>query len=182
MELGEVAAWLREERDASRNRLEQVTRALDVGEAIGKGTNVAAALVGALSVLGDAGGTLHASFALPAPVASFRSVVHPFLAEDPLLKSPVGLRNLEAFRRSDQPSLVRTSDIPELGAVLGAVEPRFVAVAVVPFQGIDNLLGFALLYYTPDRALPSAKTLAHLALLARILRTPLELAVARGVL
>jgi hypothetical protein len=179
-QLGEVAAWLREERDTTRSRIEHVTRALEVGEAIGQGTDVVAALARALGILGEAAGTLHASFALPTPMGSFRPVLHPPLAEDPLLKSRVGLRSLEAFRQKDQPSLVRTSDVHELDAVLESVEPRFAAVVVVPFRGTEKLLGFALLYYTLDRALPSASTLTHLGLLARILRTPLELAEARG--
>ena len=181
-ELGEVTAWLRQERDSMRSRNEDVRRTLDVGDAIGHGMDVVAGLVRALGVLGDAGGTLHVAFALPAPVGSFRAVLHPPLVEDPLTKSPHGLARLEAFRRSDRPVLLRTSDVPDLDAVLGAGEPHFVAVVVVPFQGIDRPLGFAHLYYTLDKALPSADTLAHLGLLARILRTPLELAVARGAL
>jgi hypothetical protein len=180
--LAELAGWLRDERELARSRLGQVTRALDVGDEIGKGTNVVAALIRALSVLSEAGATLHASFLLPSPVASFRAVLRPPLAEDPLLKHPLGLQSLETFLRDDTPSVARTSDMPDLDVVFQGFDPRFAAMVVVPVQGIDKLLGFAVLYYLPDRALPSPETLAHLGVLARIFRAPLELVAARGAL
>jgi hypothetical protein len=188
VQLGEITAWLRDERDLARTRLGQVTSALDVADEIGKGTSVVAGLVRALGVLAEAGGTVHISFLLPAPVGSFRAVLRPPLAEDPLLKTPPGHRSLETVREAHEPSVLRASDTPDLEGAFAAVQPRFVAMAVVPIRGTDptrgtdKLLGIAVLYYLPDRAVPSTETLAHLRLLARIFRAPLELAAARGAL
>jgi mutual gliding-motility protein MglA len=182
IELGELAAWLRDERDLARSRLEQVASALTVADEIGRGTNVVADLVRALGILGEAGGTLHSSFLLPAPAASFRAVLRPPLAEDPLLKSSLGLRSLETLRGAEEPSLARASETPDLEAAFATAEPRFVATAIVPIRGADTLLGLVVLYYLPDTALPSIETLSHLRLLARIFRMSLELAAALGAL
>jgi hypothetical protein len=188
VQLGEMAAWLRDERDLARSRLEHVTSALDVADEIAKGTSVVAGLVRALSVLGEAGGTVHSSFLLPAPVGSFRPVLRPPLAEDPLVKTSSGLQTLETIREAHEPSILRASDTPELEAAFATIEPRFTAMAVVPIRGLvsnretDQLLGMAVLYYLADRPVPAPEALVHLRLLARLFRAPLELAAARGAL
>jgi hypothetical protein len=113
---------------------------------------------------------------------SFRAVLRPPLAEDPLLKGPAGLEIVETFRGADRPVLALARETAGLDGVLAAGEPRFGALAVVPVRGVDRLLGFFVLYYLPDQALPATATLDHLEVLARILRTSLDLAVARGAL
>ena len=179
-QLGEVVAGLREERDLAAGRLREVAGALEIADELRTGTSVIASLTRALGLLGEAAGSHHASFLLPAHATSFRAVLRPPLAAEPLLTGPPGMAVLETFRDADRPAVARASERPDVQAVLEAFEPRFAAVTVVPIRGVDTLLGFVVLYYPPDAALPSAETLGHLDVLARILRTSLDLAVARG--
>jgi hypothetical protein len=107
-------------------------------------------------------------------------VLKPPLKEEPLLRGAKGLLLLEQFLQDDNPSLVRGEDMHEAAEVLEPFQPSLGAMAVVPLRTPTRLLGFAVLYYTPDAALPTQSALDHLGLLARIVRSPLELAVEKG--
>jgi len=178
-ELGVVAAELREERNALERRLEEIRRALEVGDQILAGGGERA-LRQALELFAAAGHCGHASLLLPSPKGMFRALVREPLAQDPLLSGPGGLRVVEMFRQDENPSLVLGTEMSDIAAVLEAASPAMVAMAVVPLRSPTRLLGFAVLYYPPDAALPSQARLDHLGLLARIVRNPLELAVEHG--
>jgi mutual gliding-motility protein MglA len=179
-ELGVVAAELREERNLAEKRLEEVRRALDVSDELLSGGNVDRALLKALDGLAEAGRCEHASLILPSSRSLFRALTRPPLQADPMLQAPGGLSVLEMFRQDEKPSLVSAAEMSDVAAVLEAAAPPMSAMVVVPLRSPTRLLGFAVLYYPPDTALPSQARLDHLDLLARIVRSPLELAVERG--
>jgi hypothetical protein len=179
-ELSVVNAELREERDQARARLDQVRRALQVGEELAWGSGIAPALGRSLQCFGEAGGTASATFLLSGAAGDFKGLLLPPLKEEPLLRKPEGLRLLEQFRADESPALVRGEDMHEAAALLQAAPPGFSAMAVVPVRTPSRMLGFVVLYYRPDAALPSQSALDHLGVLARIVRSPLELAIEKG--
>jgi signal recognition particle receptor subunit beta len=179
-ELSVANAELREERDLARRQLDQVRRILGIGDELAWGTAVAASLSKALACFGEAGGTPYVSFLLAGHGGGYKGVLKPPLKEEPLLKTQKGLTLLEQFLQDDNPTLVRGDDMHEVEEVLAPCQPALAALAVVPHRTPTRLLGFALLYYTPDAALPSQSALDHLGVLARIVRSPLELAVEKG--
>jgi hypothetical protein len=179
-ELGVVAAELREERDLAERRLEEIRRVLDIGDQLPSGGGVDRTLLKALDAFAEAGRCGHASLILPSPRTMFRALVRPPLREDPLLRGPGGLGVVEMFRQDEKPSLVLGAEMSDVAAVLETAEPPMSALVVVPLRSPVRLLGFVVLYYPPDAALPSQARLDHLDLLARIVRSPLELAVERG--
>ena len=131
------------------------------------------------SRFGDAGGTASVTFLLSGAAGDFKGLLKPPLKEEPLLRSPKGLQLLEQFLGDENPTLVRGDDMHDAAALLQAAPPGFAAMAVVPVRTPSRLLGFVVLYYRPDAALPSQSALDHLGVLARIVRSPLELAIAR---
>jgi hypothetical protein len=179
-ELGVVAAELREERDVARKRLDEVRRALDIGDQLLSGGGVDRTLLKALDEFAEAGRCGHASLILPSPRTMFRALTRPPLAEDPLLRGPAGLSVVEMFRQDERPTLVLGTQMSDVAAILESAEPPMSAMVVVPLRSPTRLLGFVVLYYPPDAALPPQARLDHLDLLARIVRSPLELAVERG--
>jgi signal recognition particle receptor subunit beta len=179
-ELSVANAELREERDLARAQLDQARRTLALGDELALGTGLAPALGKALACLGEAGGTPWLSFLLSSAGGGFRVLLKPPLKEEPLLKGNQGLQLLEQFLADEKPTLVRGEDMHEVGQLLHAVQPSFAAMVVVPVRTPTRQLGFAMLYYKPDAALPSQSVLDHLGLLARIVRSPLELALEKG--
>ncbi len=179
-ELSIANAELREERDIARTQLDQVRRVLGVGDELAWGSSLAPALAKGLECFGEAGGTPYATFLLSVASGSFKGLLKPPLKEEPLLKTKQGLQLLEQFLQDENPTLVRGEDMHEAAQVLQPFQPSFGAMAVVPFRTQTRLLGFAVLYYRPDAALPVQSALDHLGVLARIVRSPLELAIEKG--
>jgi len=179
-ELGTALADVREERNRALARLEQVRRALEVGDEIGTGHDVVAGLGRGLRVLLQAAGASLASFVVPAAGAGFRAILPPAPDQDLLAGSAAGLRCLEARRNELDPVLLAPKEDPAFDEALEAVGRRFTAAALIPLRSPAQLLGLVVLYYAPDSAQADPETLRHLGLLARILRTPLELALERA--
>lgn len=178
-ELSVVNSEVREERDTARRQLDQVRRLIQVGDDLAWGTTLAP-LSKVLDVFAEGGATAHVSILLPAAGTSFRALTRPPMTQDPLLSRPGGLTLLEQFRGDEAPSMARGEDMFELAQVFEGFQPTLGALAIAPLRTPTRLLGFVAFYYTPDAALPSQSTLDHLGLLARILRSPLELAFDKG--
>jgi hypothetical protein len=179
-ELGVVASELREERDRLQARVDQIRRAMDICDEIAAGQAVVSNLVRAMGCLAEAGGSTYASFLLPAPGGTFRPLVRAPLGEDPMVMTADGLEILSTFREDKKPVVAQASDTPNLAEVFEGRKPGFSAMTIVPIRSPEKLLGFGMLYYQPDAALPSEDALVQLGLLARIFRAGLELAVQRG--
>jgi hypothetical protein len=179
-ELSIANAELREERELARRQLDQIRRILSVGDELAWGTGVAPSLAKALECFSEAGGTAYATFLLATASGSYKGVLKPPLKEEPLLRTRQGLQLLEQYLGDENPSLVRGEDMHELAQVLQPLQPSLTSMAVVPLRTPTRLLGFAVLYYRPDAALPIQSALDHLGVLARIVRAPLELAVEKG--
>lgn len=179
-ELGSALADVREERNRAFARLDQVRRTLDVGDEISLGRDVVAALARGLRGLLEAGGASLVSFLVPAAGAGFRAILPAVPDADPLQGSSSGLRCLDALQGELDPVLLVPKEKAEFDEAMQASGRRFAAAAIIPLRSPARLLGLAVLYYTPDAAQPDPETLRHLGLLARILRTPLELALERA--
>lgn len=179
-ELSIANAELREERDLARAQLDQVRRVLGVGDELAWGSSLAPALAKGLECFGEAGGTPYVTFLLSGTSGTFKGLLKPPLKEEPLLKTKQGLQLLEQFLQDENPTLVRGEDMHEAAQVLQPFQPSFAAMTVVPLRTPTRLLGFAVLYYRPDAALPVQSALDHLGVLARIIRAPLELAIEKG--
>jgi mutual gliding-motility protein MglA len=179
-ELSVANAELREERDLARAQLDQVRRTLAIGDELALGAGLVPALGKSLDCFGEAGGTPSVTFLASSVGGGFRGVLKPPMKDEPLLKSKQGLQLLEQFLGDENPTLVRGEDVQEVAQLLQAVQPAFAAMVVVPVRTPTRLLGFAVLYYKPDAALPSQAALDHLGVLARIVRSPLELALEKG--
>ncbi|HEY3121937.1 MAG TPA: GTPase domain-containing protein [Vicinamibacteria bacterium] len=180
-ELGVVASELREERDQLQRRVDQIRRAMDVCDEIAAGKGVVGNLVRAVGYLAEAGNSSYASFLLPAGGGTYRPLVRAPLVEDPMVMTADGIEILASFQNDQKPVVAQASDTPNLGEVFEGRKPVFSAMTVVPIRSsTSDLLGFGMLYYPADAALPSEDALAHLALLARIFRAGLELAVQKG--
>lgn len=179
-ELSIANAELREERDLARAQLDQVRRVLSVGDELAWGTSIVPPLAKALESFGEAGGTPYVTFLVSGASGSFKGLLKPPLKEEPLLKTKQGLQLLEQFLQDENPTLVRGEDMHEAAQVLQPFQPSFGAMTVVPLRTPTRLLGFAVLYYRPDAALPIQSALDHLGVLARIVRSPLELAIEKG--
>jgi len=179
-ELSIANAELREERELARRQLDQIRRILSVGDELAWGTGIAPSLAKALECFSEAGGTPYATFLLTTASGSYKGVLKPPLKEEPLLRTRQGLQLLEQYLGDENPSLARGEDMHELAQVLQPLQPSLTSMAVVPLRTPTRLLGFAVLYYRPDAALPIQSALDHLGVLARIVRSPLELAVEKG--
>ena len=139
---------------------------------------------GILARMADSVGGTHASLVTVAADGSLRATaLRGGLSVDPLLHVPAGARHVKArFLSETEPHVHQAADSLDLGDALDAQEPRFGAVTVVPIRTPRGLLALAMLYHTPDAALPRADMLAHLAMLSRAISSSLELTAARETL
>jgi signal recognition particle receptor subunit beta/GAF domain-containing protein len=169
---------MREQRDVMRRRVEDLQQVLVAAQGAIAGQPLAPTLRAILMRMSAAADAGHASFLLVRPDRALHAVAFcGSLSEDPLLRTPAGRRHLQSRMLGEsEPRLHRAADALDLGDALEAVEPRFAAVAVVPIRTPRGLLGLAMLYFTPDAALPYADVLAHLAMISRALSASLELA------
>ena len=170
-------ADMKDERDLSRRRLDDIQIALGAAQDLSAGQPLDATLRLRARAPGDRGavalrdvpaarGQPHLPGGRPAGVAA-----------DPLVRGPVGARYInERFAGETQPRAHHAADALDLGEVLAASEPPFATVAVVPVRTTRRLLGLGLLYYTADDAPPRPDELAHLGSMATALSASLELA------
>jgi mutual gliding-motility protein MglA len=167
---------MKDERDLSRRRLDDIQIALGAAQDLSAGQPLDATLRLVLGPLATAGRARFATFLLPEGTRTFRVAALRGVAADPLVRSPVGARYInERFAGETQPRTHHAADALDLGEVLGSTEPGFATVAVVPVRTTRRLLGLALLYYTFDDAPPRPDELAHLGSMATALSASLEL-------
>ncbi|MET0556426.1 MAG: hypothetical protein ABW221_25535 [Vicinamibacteria bacterium] len=169
-------AEMKDERDTARRRLDDIQIALGAAQDLSAGQPLDATLRLVLGPLATAGRSRFATFLLPEGTRTFRVAALRGVAADPLVRGPVGARYInERFAGETQPRAHHAADALDLGEVLGASEPPFATVAVVPVRTTRRLLGLGLLYYTPDDAPPRPDELAHLGSMATALSASLEL-------
>jgi signal recognition particle receptor subunit beta/GAF domain-containing protein len=168
---------VREERDVARRRLDDVQHSLTTAHEFLAGQPLEPMLRGILGRLVEAAGATQASFLVPDEGRPLRALAVRGLSEDPLLRVPVGVRHVSGKLLSlNEPLLQRVAENLDLGEALDSFEPPIAAVMSVPIRTPRGLQGIAMLYYSPDAALPGAEALAHLTLISRSLSAPLELA------
>jgi signal recognition particle receptor subunit beta/GAF domain-containing protein len=176
-QLGSALEQVQEQRDVARRRLDDVQHALATAHDFLTGQPLETTLRGILGRMTEATGSSHATFLLPDATRSVRAAALRGVAEDPLLRAPVGVRHVTGkLLGINEPLLQRVADNLDLGDALESSEPAFAAVLSAPVRTPRGLQGLIMLYYTPDAALPGNETLAHLALISRTLSAPLELA------
>jgi signal recognition particle receptor subunit beta/GAF domain-containing protein len=175
-QLGAALAELREDRDLSRARLEDVRKAMEAAQEILQGTPVETALQPVLTRMAGIAGAEQASFWVPDPGQPPRAAALRGLTADPVLGSASAVRYvLEHAGRESTPSFVFAKDNPHLAESLAQPPPGFAAVLGVPFRTPGGLQGLAAFYYGEDTARPGATALKHLAEIPRALAAALEL-------
>ncbi len=175
-QLGTALAELREERDLSRSRLEDVRKAMEAAHEVLQGTPVETALQPVLTRMAGIAGAEQAAFWVPDPGQPPRAAALRGLSADPVLGSAPAVRFvLEHTGRESQPSFVFAKDNPHLAESLAEPPPGFAAVLGVPFRTPGGLQGLAAFYYGHDTARPGATALKHLAEIPRALAAALEL-------
>jgi hypothetical protein len=176
-QLTAVLEQVREERDVARRRLDDVQHSLSTAHEFLAGQPLEPTLRGILGRLTEAAGATQATFLVPDASRTLRAQALLGVSEDPLLRVAVGVRHLSGkLFNLNEPLLQRVADNLDLGEALDAFEPPIAAVLSVPIRTPRALQGIAMLYYSPDAALPGSETLSHLALISRSLSAPLELA------
>ncbi len=176
-QLATALAEMRAERDAARQRLQDLRRTMQAAQEILAGCPFEATLGPVLACMSRAGGSEHASFWLPQRGRPPSAVALVGLASDPILANPGALRHLsETVSRGQAPVFALAADDVELGRALDTSEGRFAAVLAVPCRTPGGLQGIAVFYYAVDAARPAPGALDHLAELARTLSAALELA------
>ncbi len=168
---------LREERDLSRRRLEDLQKTLQAAQDILSGKPLQLSLETVLQRMADVVGVAQAAFLLPQsgrpPVVA---ILHG-LAEEPLLRVAAAWRYVaEAASRELLPRLHAVTDSAELVQALERGAEAFTAVLAVPFRTPRGLQALATLYFPGDAALPSPDKVAHLGEMSRALSAALELA------
>jgi signal recognition particle receptor subunit beta len=172
-------AEMRDERDRAERRLDEVRQALRAAQDILAGQPLEAALRAVLVPMAESAGAAHASMLVPSLDRTFRAAALRGLDNDPLLKVPGGVRHVtDRFFNETEAKVHRALDSLDLGEALGSAEPAFGAVLSVPIRTPRGLQAAALLYFSPDDALPGESTLDHLNALASALSASIELAAA----
>jgi signal transduction histidine kinase len=168
---------VREERDVARRRLDDLQYSLTTAHEFLAGNPLEPTLRGILGRLTEAAGANQASFLVPDASRALRASALRGLSEDPLLRVAVGVRHVTGrLLGLNEPLLQRVADSLDLGEALDGCEPPVAAVLSVPIRTPRGLQGIAMLYYSPDAALPGPDVLSHLGLISRALSAPLELA------
>lgn len=176
-QLSAALAELREERDQARQRLADLLAALASAQDVLSGQPLEPLLQGLLTRMTEGARATCGSFLVPRDQDGLRAAALSGLAQEALLPVAVGARVLAARMQTEQePRLHLAADNLDLGDALDQAERPLVAVVSVPVRTPRGLRGLALLYYSPDAALPRADDLAHLGAMARAIAAPLELA------
>jgi len=176
-QLGAALTELREERDAARQRLDDLERTLQASQEILSGTPFDAALAPVLAVMARVAGAEHAAFWVPQQGEPPRAAALLALESDPVLAAPAALRHvMESALHGPRPAFALASDDVELEHALETRERRFAAVLMVPFRTPGGLQGLAAFYYGADTARPGDGALDQLLEFPRALAAALELA------
>jgi hypothetical protein len=176
-QLSAALTELREERDQARQRLADLLAALASAQDVLSGQPLEPLLQGLLTRMTEGARATCGSFLVPREQDGLRAAALTGLAQEALLPLAVGARVLAARMQTDQePRLHLAADNLDLGDALDQAERPLVAVVSVPVRTPRGLRGLALLYYSPDAALPRADDLTHLGAMARAIAAPLELA------
>jgi signal transduction histidine kinase len=176
-QLSSALEQVREQRDSARRQLDDVQHSLTTAHEFLAGQPLEPTLRGILGRLAEAAGASQATFLVPDESRALRAQALRGVAEDPLLRLPVGVRHATGkLLGLNEPLLQRVADSLDLSEALDSFEPAIAGVLSVPIRTPRGLQGIALLYYSPDAATPGPETLAHLALISRSLSAPLELA------
>ena len=175
-QLGRAMTELREERDAARQRHDDLRRTMTAAQELLSGQTLAAAIEPVLARMAQIADVEHASFWVPEPARPPRAAALFGLHGDPVLTSPPALRHvIENAARGTKPAFAFAAENPDLGKALDRPEGRFTALLAVPFRTSAGLQGLGVFYYGADTARPGPDTLEHLAEIPRSLSVALEL-------
>ena len=175
-QLGRAMTELREERDAARQRHDDLRRTMTAAQELLSGQTLAAAIEPVLARMAQIADVDHASFWVPEPARPPRAAALFGLHGDPVLTSPAALRHvIENAARGNKPAFAFAAENPDLGKALDRPEGRFTALLAVPFRTSAGLQGLGVFYYGADTARPGPDTLEHLAEIPRSISVALEL-------
>jgi hypothetical protein len=176
-QLGAAVTDLRDERDASRQRLDDLRAVLKAVQDIVAGQPLDAALGNVLDRLVGVAGVPHASFLVADKDKILRAAAMRGFSQEPLLRVPKAVRHVVDVQKQErQPHLHVATDSLDLGEALERGEEVFAALLTIPIQSPRGLLAMAALYFTADAARPGEEVLGHLAEMARALAASLDLA------
>ena len=155
-QLGAAVTELREERDAARQRLEDLRLGLRAAQDILAGTPFDSALAPVLACMARMAGVEQAAFWVPRRGEALSAVALLGLDADPILASAGALHHVtELLTDGFSPVFDLAADDAELGRALAA--RRLAAVLLVPFRTPGGLQAVAACYYGPDTARPGAE-------------------------
>lgn len=176
-QLSAALTELREERDQARQRHADLLASLTSAQDVLAGQPLEPLLQGLLGRMLDTARASGASFLVSDSERGLRVAALRELPEEPLLRHPAGARLLASrFTTDADARLHQSADSLDLGDLLEQASTSLGAVVSVPVRTPRGLQGLALLYYSPDAALPRSDDIAHLASMARAVAAPLELA------
>jgi GAF domain-containing protein len=178
-QLGAAVTDLRDERDASRQRLDDLRAVLRAAQEIVGGKPLDAALGVVLDRLIGVAGVQHASLLVADKERVLRAAALRGMTQEPLLRLPKAVRHVvDVQKQEPRPHLHVATDSLDLGEALERGDQTFAALLTIPIQTPRGLLAVAALYFTADAARPGEETLDHLAEMARALAAALDLAAA----
>jgi hypothetical protein len=177
--LGQELAGVREERDVARRRLAEIRQAQAAAQDVLAGRPLESALPSVLGPMAATAGSLHASFLLPTVDTTLRVACLRNLSAEPVLRTAAGQRFAsERLLSHLEPRVYHASDSPDLDTALALPPAQFAAAVAVPVRTPRGLHALAMLYYSPDDALPGPDVLDHLGALGSALSASLEIAAA----
>ena len=178
-QLGAALTDLRDERDSSRQRLDDLRAVLKAAQEIVAGKPLDAALEVVLDRLIGVAGIQQASFLVADKDTVLRAAALRGFSQEPLLRVPKAVRHVSDVQKQEpRPHLHVATDSLELGEALERGDQTFAALLTIPVQTPRGLLALAALYFTADAARPGDEVLEHLAEMARALSAALDLAAA----
>jgi signal recognition particle receptor subunit beta/signal transduction histidine kinase len=178
-QLGAAVTDLRDERDASRQRLDDLRAVLLAAQEIVGGKPLDAALGVVLDRLVGVAGVQHASLLVTDKERVLRAAALRGMTQEPLLRLPKAVRHVvDVQKQEPRPHLHVATDSLDLGEALERGDQTFAALLTIPIQTPRGLLAVAAIYFTADAARPGEETLDHLAEMARALAAALDLAAA----
>jgi len=178
-QLGAALTDLRDERDSSRERLDDLRAVLRAAQEIVSGKPLDGALEVVLDRLIGVAGIEHASFLVSDKERLLRASALRGFRQEPILRLPKAVRHVVDIQKQEPlPHLHVVTDSLDLGEALEQGEHTFAALLTIPIQTPRGLLALAALYFTADAARPGEEVLGHLAEMARALSAALDLAAA----
>ena len=176
-QLGAALTDLREERDSSHQRLDDLRAVLKAAQEILGGKPLDTTLEVVLDRLIRVAGIAQASFLVADKETGLRLAALRGLSQEPLLRLPKAVRHVVDVQKQEPgPHLHVATDSLDLGEALEGGEQAFAALLTIPIQTPRGLLAVAALYFTADAAQPGDEVLDHLAEMARALAATLDLA------